>query len=117
MLEAGESLGIPILAKRVFGFSPDNVWSPMCLPRHILDRIIDEFIKKNKKRLSKHIYFFAALKDLKEKPTYEQMFPKEWQEGLKRGKKRVEYLDKIRNTDIKNILKRDAEVLNWWNDI
>ena len=117
MLEAGESLGIPILAKRVFGFSPDNVWSPMCLPRHILDRIIDEFIEKNKKRLSKHIYFFAALKDLKEKPTYEQMFPKEWQEGLKRGKKRVEYLDKIRNTDIKNILKRDAEVLNWWNDI
>jgi hypothetical protein len=45
------------------------------------------------------------------------MFPKEWEEGLKRGKKRVEYLDKIRKTDIKNILKRDTEVLNWWNDI
>jgi hypothetical protein len=117
MLEAGESLGIPILAKRVFGFSPDNVWSPMCLPRHILDRIVDEFIEKNKKRLTKNIYFYAALKDLKEKPTYEQMFPKEWEEGLKRGKKRVEYLDKIRKTDIKNILKRDTEVLNWWNDI
>ena len=42
----------------------------------------------------------GILKDLKEKPTYEEMFPKEWQEGLKRGKTRVEYLDKIRKTDI-----------------
>ena len=39
MLDAGESLGVPILAKRVFGFSPDNLWSPMCLPRHLLDRL------------------------------------------------------------------------------
>tara|TARA_B100000123_G_C25722492_1_gene425264 strand:+ start:132 stop:1523 length:1392 start_codon:yes stop_codon:yes gene_type:complete len=117
MLDAGESLGVPILAKRVFGFSSDNVWSPMCLPRHILDRLVDEFIQKNKKRLTRHTYFYAALKDLKEKPTYEQMFPDKWQEGLKRGKKRVEYLDKIRKTDIKKILKRDKEVLNWWNAI
>ena len=117
MLDAGESLGIPILAKRVFGFSPDNLWSPMCLPRRILDRIVDDFIGKNKKRLTNNIYFYAALKDLKEKPTYEQMFPKEWEDGLKKGKQRVEYLDKIRKTDIKNILKRDKEVLDWWKSI
>ena len=89
----------------------------MCLPRHLLDRLVDEFIERNKKRLSRHTYFYAALKDLKEKPTYQQMFPKEWQEGLKRGKKRVEYLDKIRKTDIKNVLKRDKEVLDWWKNI
>ena len=117
MLDAGESLGIKILAKRVFGFTSDNVWSPMCLPRKILDRIVDEFIEKNKKRIKRHTHFFTALLDLKQKPTYEEMFPDEWQAGLKRGKKRVEYLDKIRNTDIKNILKRDPEVLAWWNAI
>jgi hypothetical protein len=117
MLDAGEFLGVNILAKRVFGFSPENLWSPMCLPRHILDRIVDEFLEKNKHRMSKHTYFFAALQDLKEKPTYEQMFPDTWQEGLKKGKKRIEYLDKIRNTDIKKIFAKDKEVMEWWNSI
>ncbi len=117
MLDAGEELGIPILAKRVFGFSPDNLWSPMCLPRKILDRIVDDFLAKNKKRMGRHTYFYAALQDLKQKPTYEEMFPDNWREELKKGKKRVEYLDKIRRTDIKQILKRDNEVLQWWTSI
>ena len=117
LLDAAESLGVNVLAKRVFGFSPDNLWSPMCLPRTILDRIVDEFMEKNKKRLMKQTYFYAALKDLKVKPTYEQMFPNEWQEGLRNGKKRVEYLDKIRKTDIKKILAKDKEVLEWWTNI
>ena len=116
MLDAGEELGIPILAKRVFGFSADNLWSPMCLPRNILDRIVDEFLHKHKKRMANHTYFYAALRDLKEKPTYQEMFP-DWQSELKKGKQRVEYLDKIRGTDIKDILKRDNEVLEWWKSI
>jgi hypothetical protein len=117
MLDASERLGVDILAKRVFGFTPNNLWSPMCLPRHILDRIVDEFLEKNKQRMARHTYFYAALKDLKEKPTYEQMFPDKWQEGLKKGKQRIEYLDKIRNTDIKKIFERDKEVTEWWNGI
>lgn len=117
MLDAAEELDVDLLAKRVFGFDPTNLWSPMCLPRQILDRIVDSFIYKNKKRLGKHIYFFTALKDLKEKPTYQEQWPEKYEEGLKKGKKRVEYLDKIRNTDIKKILRRDKEVLEWWTNI
>ena len=67
--------------------------------------------------MSKHTYFYAALQDLKQKPTYEQLFPDTWQEGLKKGKKRIEYLDKIRNTDIKKIFAQDKEVMEWWNSI
>ena len=117
MLDTAEHLDIDLLAKRVFGFSPDNIWSPMCLPRELLNTIVDEFIEANKKRLSKHIYFYSALKDLKEKPTYDEMFKEDYYIGLKKGKERVLELDKIRNTSIENILKKDPRVLEWWKGI
>ena len=77
LLDIAEELDVDLLAKRVFGFSASNVWSPMCLPRKLLNDIVDEFIDANKNRLTKHIYFYTALKDLKEKPAYEELFPTE----------------------------------------
>jgi len=117
LLYVSEELGTELLAKRVFGFSPDNIWSPMCLPRNILDRIVDEFLARNKKRLFEKRHLFLALKDLKDKPTYQEEFPDTWEEGLRRGKKRVEKLDQRRNTDIRKILSKDKEVLEWWTNI
>ena len=118
MLEAANELDVDLLAKRVFGFDPTNVWSPMCLPRKILDRIVDEFLVKNKKLLTKHIYFINALRDLKQKPTYDQTYSNdEYLAGLKKGKATVERLDRVRGTDIKKILSRDKEILEWWTSI
>ena len=45
------------------------------------------------------------------------MFPNTWEKGLKKGKERVIKLDKIRNTNIENILQKDPEVLKWWKNI
>ena len=118
MLETAEHLDVDLLAKRVFGFSPDNIWSPMCLPRQLLNNIVDEFIEKNKKKLTKHIYFYTALKDLKEKPTYDETHKDhEYWAGLKKGKARVLKLDLIRGTNIEEILKKDQRVLAWWKSI
>jgi len=90
----------------------------MCLPRKILDRIVDEFLVKNKKLLTKHIYFINALQDLKQKPTYDQTYShEEYLAGLKKGKATVERLDRVRGTDIKKILSRDKEILEWWTSI
>jgi len=117
LLETAEHLNVDLLAKRVFGFSPDNIWSPMCLPRQLLNSIVDEFIKKNKQKLTKHIYFYSALKDLKEKPTYDETYKDQYWEGLKKGKARVLKLDLIRGTNIEEILKKDQRVLEWWKNI
>ena len=118
MLDVAEDLDVDLLAKRVFGFDPTNIWSPMCLPRNILDRIVDKFLQKNKKRLKNHIYFFSALHDLKQKPTYDETYTKkQYQTGLEDGKKRVEKLDRIRGTDIRKILSKDKEILEWWTNI
>jgi len=118
MIDAAEDIDIDILAKRVFGFDPTNLWSPMCIPRKILDRIVDDCLTKNKKRFTKHIYFYTALQDLKQKPTYDETYSKnEYEDGLRKGKQTVERLDRIRNTDIKKILARDEELLEWWKSI
>ena len=117
MLDTAEYLDVDLLAKRVFGFSPDNIWSPMCLPRQLLNDIVDEFIEKNKKKLTKHVYFYSALKDLKEKPTYDETYKDQYWQGLKKGKARVLKLDSIRETKVEHILKKDQRVLAWWNSI
>ena len=118
MIDAAEDIDIDILAKRVFGFDPTNLWSPMCIPRKILDRIVDDCLTENKKRFTKHIYFYTALQDIKQKPTYDETYSKnEYEDGLRKGKQTVERLDRIRNTDIKKILARDEELLEWWKSI
>ena len=57
------------------------------------------------------------MKDLKEKPTYEEMFPNEYKQGLKRGKERVKKLDEIRNTNIEDVFQKDKRILEWWKSI
>ena len=78
---------------------------------------MDEFIYKNKKRLTKHVYLYTALKDLKEKPTYDETYKDEYLAGLKKGKARVLKLDLIRGTNIEDILKKDERMLEWWKNI
>ena len=90
---------------------------PVMFGRKLLNDIVDEFIDANKRRLTKHIYFYTALKDLKEKPTNEELYPNEYTTGLKKGKERVIKLDKIRNTNIENILQKDKRILEWWKNI
>ena len=41
----------------------------------------------------------------------------EYKKGLKEGKKHLEYLDKIRGTDITKIFKANERVLEWWTNI
>jgi len=118
LINAAEEIDVDLLAKRVFGFDATNLWSPMCLPRAILDRIVDQFIENNKPRMKNHIYLYTALMDLKQKPTYEETYGHDkYKEGLKAGKKRIERLDRVRSTDIKKILAKDEEILEWWKSI
>ena len=42
---------------------------------------------------------------------------KEYVEGQKKGKEQIEYLDRIRGTDIKKILGKNKKVLEWWTNI
>lgn len=108
-----QSFGVDVLAKVVFSFTPDIVLSPLALPREILDKQIDLLVPR----------VHGALKDvllqLKNRPTFAEQWPDEYQAGLRRGKERLLQLESIRkdNYRIDDILQQDSSIYDWWKQI
>jgi hypothetical protein len=113
MQRLATDLGVDILAKVVFGFSPDIILSPLALPRELLDRIVDQQIS----------FTTGALRDvlmqLKQRPTFEEQWPDEYVLGLVKGKHRVLQLEKIREDSytLADILQQDPKIYEWWQNI
>ena len=108
-------LGVDILAKVVFGFSPDIVMSPLALPRSILDPWVDEIINAGVAGPLKDI-----LVQLKQRPTFQEQYGiNEYLKGVARGKARVLQLESIRTQSITmdEILSQRSDVYEWWNAI
>jgi len=109
-----QEFGVDVLAKVIFSFSPDIIFSPLALPRSILDRVIDNTVS----RLPS-----GALRDvmiqLKTRPTFQEQWPDTWQAGLAQGKRRVLKLESIRTNPMvmDEILQQDQEVYEWWQNI
>ena len=110
------TLGVQVLAKVIFSFSPDIVMSPLALPRELLHPWIDETISKiaNGNSPLKDI-----LVQLKTRPTFAEQWPDQYQNGLIRGKKRILELEKIRKDQytMRDILSDRPTVLAWWDSI
>ena len=94
--------------------------APLIMPYDLMSEIINEVKEKTNKYKSKNTAkFFRQLDEMqKQKRNNEFVYSeKEYVEGQKKGKEQIEYLDKIRGTDIKKILNKNKKVLEWWNDI
>jgi hypothetical protein len=112
--ELANKLGVDILAKVVFSFTPDIIMSPLALPRELLDKTVD--------RLASNLPP-GALKDvllqLKSRPTFAEQWPIEWQAGLAKGKQRVLKLEQIRGDSytMADILQSDKDIYDWYQAI
>ena len=111
--QTADQLGVDILAKVVFSFTPDIIMSPSALPRELLDPWIDQLTTSTRGALR------DVLLQLKNRPTFQEQWPEEWQAGLSKGKARLLKLEKIRNDSftMDDILKEHKEVYDWWKDI
>ena len=114
IVKLAEEFSVEILAKVVFGFTPDIIMSPLALPRPLLDKTIDRLVTKIPA---------GALQDvlihLKQRPTFEEQWPHEWKSALKRGKARILRLENIRSDayTMAHILEQDQEIYNWYQQI
>ena len=106
-------LGVEMLAKVIFSFSPDIILSPLALPRHILNPWIDELAGRSAGAMR------DVLLQLKNRPCFEEQWPDTYQAGLSKGKVRVLKLEQIRTQTITmtDILGSRPEVLEWWMKI
>ena len=111
--KTADELGVDILAKVVFAFTPDIVMSPLALPREILDRKIDKLVPHCRGALR------DILLQLKQRPTFAEQWPDTYRESVAKGKRRILELERIRNDSftMADILKADNDIYHWWQDI
>jgi len=114
MQNLATKLGVEMLAKVVFSFTPDIVLSPLALPRELLNNRINQ--------LTTHLPD-GALKDvllqLKARPNFKEQWPDQYQQGLVKGKQRILKLEQVRgdNYTLADILQQDREIYEWWSSI
>ena len=103
-------LGVEMLAKVIFSFSPDIVMSPLALPRHILDPWVDKLAGRSAGAMR------DVLLQLKLRPTFEEQWPDQYRAGLSKGKARILKLEQIRTQTVTmaDILGDKPDVLKWW---
>jgi hypothetical protein len=111
--ELAQQLGVDVLVKVIFSFSPDIIMSPLALPRHLLHPWLDELIAQTSGAMQ------AVLTQLKNRPTFEEQWPDQCQQAIAQGKARVLQLEQIRTQKITmtDILAARADILKWWMNI
>ena len=111
--ELARQFNVDVLAKVIFSFSPDIVMSPLSLPRHLLHPWLDELIPETTGAMH------DVLVQLKQRPTFEEQWPDQYQTALAKGRARVLQLEQIRtqSTTMTDILSSRPDVLKWWMEI
>jgi hypothetical protein len=113
MERLSQTYGVQLLAKVIFGFSPDIIMSPLALPRPLLESWVDELLPNTTGAMH------AVLLQLKNRPTFEEQWPDQYRTGLAKGKARVLKLESIRtqSTTMDEILSKRKDVYEWWKNI
>jgi len=106
-------LGVEMLAKVIFSFSPDIIMSPLALPRALLDPWVDELAGRSAGAMR------DVLLQLKNRPCFEEQWTDQYATGLAKGKARVLQLEQIRTQSVTmtDILGSRPDVLKWWMQI
>jgi hypothetical protein len=109
-----EEFDVDVLAKVVFGFTPDIILSPLALPRELLDKTVDRLVTQLPAGALQEV-----LVQLKRRPTFSEQWPEEYQAGLVRGKQRILQLESIRGDTytLKDILNDDKDIGAWYESI
>jgi len=107
-----DELDVEILAKVCFAFTPDIAMSPLFLPRHILEQIINSIVPNTKGAMR------DVLINLLKRKTFEEEYPSEvYLEARCRAKQRMESLDTGRKGTRFIDTLRDPALIKWWKDI
>ena len=112
--QLADELGVDVLAKVVFGFSPEIILSPLALPRELLDSTVDSLVTRLPAGALQDI-----LLQLKNRPTFAEQWPDAYQAGLVQGKQRILQLESIRGDAYRlaDILNKDEDIGAWYESI
>lgn len=114
-----KELGVDVLAKVVFSFSPDIIMSPLALPREVLDPWVDEILNGTPGGHPLTGSLRDILIQLKTRPTFAEQWPDTYQAGLRKGKARTLEIEKIRKDQytFRDIMSLRPQALEWYDSI
>jgi hypothetical protein len=120
MFWLSKELNTQLLAKITFAFSPDIVMSPLALPKEVLHPYINGVLERIRPHVDHHQQpLVDVLENLLLRPTLQEEFAEEYNQGMCRGKQRILELEKIREQPItmNEILEQDPAIHEWWQSI
>jgi hypothetical protein len=114
-----QELGVDVLAKVVFSFSPDIIMSPLALPKDILHPWVDEIVNGTPGGHPLTGPLRDILIQLKTRPTFAEQWPDTYQAGLRKGKARTLEIERIRKDQytFRDIMSLRPAALEWYDSI
>ena len=114
-----QELGVDVLAKVVFSFSPDIIMSPLALPKDVLHPWIDEIVNGTPEERPLTGPLRDILIQLKTRPTFAEQWPDTYQAGLRKGKARTLEIERIRKDQytFRDIMSLRPAALEWYDSI
>lgn len=121
MIDITAELDVHTLIKTTFSFDNTIVMTPMMIPRHILNPILDEIIEYAREKSKTHPKirnYVTCFEDIKSKKTYDEMYP-DWEDGVRKGKTRLLEVDRHRGDEgkIEEIFSQNKDLYDWWTSI
>ena len=117
-------LDVKMYVKLVFAFDPEKVLSPFVLPAHILHPIVDDLLAHIKPRATpRQAALVQTLEEIKRRPSFDTIYPTDWQRGVLKGKEWMNTIAKRRGDGLngkitlEQILRNKPEALEWWESI
>jgi hypothetical protein len=113
--DLAKELGVDVLAKVIFSFTPDIILSPLALPRPLLERQCDTLSQDLPPGALRDL-----LQQLRTRSTFEEQWPHQYQLALTRGKQRIQRLEIIRQDTLtleKILQENNNDIYDWWRSI
>jgi hypothetical protein len=119
LIDLAIKLQVKSYVKITFDFDPSAIMSPMCLPRDILNPILDELIdyeRINGNELTR--IYSQTFEDMKTRPNFSDKYS-DYVQGLRNGKNRYKQIDIFRKeeTELRKIMGLNPKVLEWYSNI
>ena len=102
-------MNVKSYVKITFDFDPSAIMSPMCLPRELLNPLLDELIEYEQTYGNEYTRVYSdTFKEMKNRPTFSDKYI-DYKQGLINGKKRYQRIDihrkeedKLKYTELNN---------------
>lgn len=119
LIDLAVELNVKSYVKIAFDFEPSAIMSPMCLPKFLLNELLDDLILYEREYGNQYTKVYSdTFLDMKNRDTFIDKYP-DYERGWYNGKKRYERIEEHRKDKVtlRDILSKNKNILEWYDNI